>query len=222
MLILFVTFPSGKLYIGSILALFFDNKLEFSDIKIAIGQGFRQSNFKVKQSSDRSESLVFQVQTFRFISDIGVIDELSASGLGRILRVCTWQPSHLATVLLWCLLKVRLCSPLQLGLTFLVGASLDYPQLLRLALPNTLHARISSVSYPVHIPMSFSDIVYVQNSARKYISLKYVLFAYCLEALAGVWDNARQARRQLCAKFGRSQTPRMASIHKSFIVLRCR
>ena len=36
-----VTFSSGKLYIGSILALFFDNKLEFSDIKIAIGQGFR-------------------------------------------------------------------------------------------------------------------------------------------------------------------------------------
>ena len=124
-----VAFPYRKSY-------FFDNKLEFSNIKIAIGQGFRQSNFKVKQSSDRSESLVFQVQTFRFISDIGVIDELSASGLGRILRVCTWQPSHLATVLLWCLLKVRLCSPLQLGLTFLVGASLDYPQLLRLALPN--------------------------------------------------------------------------------------
>ena len=28
------------------------------------------------------------------------------------------------------------------------------PQLLRLALPNTLHARNSSVSYPVHILMS--------------------------------------------------------------------
>ena len=30
-----VTFPSGKLYIGSILALFFDNKLDFSGIKLA-------------------------------------------------------------------------------------------------------------------------------------------------------------------------------------------
>ena len=43
--------------------------------------------------------------------------------------------------------------PLQL-VTLLVGASLDYPQLLRLALPKTLHARIFSVSYSVHISMT--------------------------------------------------------------------
>ena len=59
------------------------------------------------------------------------------------------------------------------GLTFLIGASLDYPLLLRLALPNTLHARISSVSFSVHISMSsYSDNVYVQNLPRKYICLK--------------------------------------------------
>ena len=43
--------------------------------------------------------------------------------------------------------KVRLCSPLVAGSQFLIGASLDYPQLLRLALPKTLHARISWVSF---------------------------------------------------------------------------
>ena len=32
-------------------------------------------------------------------------------------------------------LEVRLCSSLAAGYTLLVGASLDYPQLLRLALP---------------------------------------------------------------------------------------
>ena len=63
-----------------------------------------------------------QVQTSRFISDIGVIDELFTE---------PWEDFEddfvrLATVLLWCLLKVRLCSPLQL-VTLLVGASLDYP-----------------------------------------------------------------------------------------------
>ena len=107
---------------------------------------------------------MFQVQTFRFISDIGVIDELSASGLGRILRVCTWQPSHLATVLLWRLLKVRLCSPLAAGYTILVGNALDYPQLLRLALPNTLHARISfGEFFCTYFYEIISDNVYVQN-----------------------------------------------------------
>ena len=41
------------------------------------------------------------------------------------------------------LLKVRLCSLFAAGSTFLEGVSLDYPPLLRLALPNTLHAQIS-------------------------------------------------------------------------------
>ena len=66
---------------------------------------------------------------------------------GAIERTRPWESlvAQIATGP-WCLLKVRLCSPLQLGITLLVGASLDYPQLLRLALPKTLHARISSVS----------------------------------------------------------------------------
>ena len=43
--------------------------------------------------------------------------------------------------------------------TLLVGASLDYPQLLRLALPNTLNAWISSVSFLVVLcTSSYSDI----------------------------------------------------------------
>ena len=58
------------------------------------------------------------------------------------------------------------------GLTFLVGVSLDYPQLLRLALPKTLHARISSVSYCTYFYEFNSDIVYVQNLPRKYMCLK--------------------------------------------------
>ena len=45
--------------------------------------------------------------------------------------------AHKATVLSHIVsLKVRLCSPFAAGHTLLVGASLDYPQLLRLALPN--------------------------------------------------------------------------------------
>ena len=36
----FVAFPNRK-------SIIFDNKLDFSDRKIAIGQGFRYSNFKV-------------------------------------------------------------------------------------------------------------------------------------------------------------------------------
>ena len=62
-------------------------------------------------------------------------------------------------------LEVRLCSPLQL-VTLLVGASLDYPLLLRLALPNTLHARISSVSFCIYFYEFISDYVYVQNLPR--------------------------------------------------------
>ena len=56
-------------------------------------------------------------------------------------------------------LEVRLCSSLAAGYTLLVGASLDYPQLLRLALPNTLNAWISSVSFLVVLcTSSYSDI----------------------------------------------------------------
>ena len=95
-------------------------------------------------------------------------------------------------MLSWCLLKVRLCSPLQLGLTFLVGASLDYPQLLRLALPNTLHARISSVSFSVHISISsYSDIVYVQNLPWKYICLRNFSWIIAWKRRLGFGDDAR-------------------------------
>ena len=87
-------------------------------------------------------------------------------------------------------LKVRLCSPFAAGHKLLVGASLDYPKLLRLALPNALHARISSVSCFCSYFYEFdSDIVYVQNLPRN-ICLRNFL-DYCLEALAGVWDDAR-------------------------------
>ena len=50
-------------------------------------------------------------------------------------------------------LEVRLCLSLAAGYTLLVGVSLDYPLLLRLALPNTLHARISFGELFVRISM---------------------------------------------------------------------
>ena len=72
--------------------------------------------------------------------------------------------AHKATVLSRIVsLKVRLCSPLVAGSQFLIGASLDYPQLLRLALPKTLHARISWVSFLYIFLELNSDYVYVQN-----------------------------------------------------------
>ena len=49
--------------------------------------------------------------------------------------------------------KVIPCSPLAASDTLLVGVSLDYPLLLRLALPNTLHARISFGEFFVRISM---------------------------------------------------------------------
>ena len=122
-------------------------------------------------SSDKIVFWVFQLQTFRFIPDIS--GNRWAVSLGRF-----WgcAPSvHLATVLPWCLLKVRLCSPLQLGNTLLVGASLDYPQFLRLALPKTLHARISWVSSLYIFLWHLSDIDYVQNCSKKYRCLKKLL-----------------------------------------------
>ena len=84
-----------------------------------------------------------------------------------------------------CLFKVRLCSPFAAGLTLLVGALLDYPQLLRLALPNALHARISSVSllyiFIVFLQVHILIFVPVQNLPQKNICLKNLL-DYCVEA----------------------------------------
>ena len=67
-------------------------------------------------------SLVFKFKPLGSFQTSVVIDELFTE---------PWDDFEddfvrLATVLLWCLLKVRLCSPLQL-VTLLVGASLDYP-----------------------------------------------------------------------------------------------
>ena len=50
--------------------------------------------------------------------------------------------------------------------------------------------------YYIYIMWNHSVIVYVQNPSRKYTSQKYILFEYCLEALAGVWEGSRWARRQ--------------------------
>ena len=54
--------------------IFFNNKLDFSGIKLAESYGLRYSNFKVPskwKSKVIQVSWVFQFQTFRFISDIG-------------------------------------------------------------------------------------------------------------------------------------------------------
>ena len=89
--------------------------------------------------------------------------------------------AHKATVL-GLSLKVRLCSPFAAGHKLLVGASLDYPKLLRLALPNALHAQISSVSVLyIFLQVHILIFVLVQNLPRKYICLKNLL-DYCVEA----------------------------------------
>ena len=65
----------------------------------------------------------------------------------------------------WCLLKVRLCSPLQLGNTSCrcVFRLLPTPSS---STSQSLHARISPVSLSVHISISpCSDYDYVQNSS---------------------------------------------------------
>ena len=95
--------------------------------------------------------------------------------------------------------KVRLCSPLVAGSQFLIGASLDYPQLLRLALPKTLHARISWVSF-----------LYIFLWAQFWLCLCAELFEeiYMPEELSstiawrrrlGFWDEVRWTRRQLAS-----------------------
>ena len=89
--------------------------------------------------------------------------------------------------------KVRLCSPLVAGSQFLIGASLDYPQFLRLALPKTLHARISWVSSLYIFLWHLSDIDYVQNCSKKYRCLKKLLRLL----LGGVgWCFGRMFARQ--------------------------
>ena len=127
-----VAFPNKKSYI-------FDNKLDFSGIKLAESYGFRYSNFKVNSQVIRFCLGCFKFKPFGYFrlqwywlthvawSSYHAYGPHDGTGSPSWHRIATGP---------WCLLKVRLCSPLQLGLTSLVGASLDYPQLLRLALPN--------------------------------------------------------------------------------------
>ena len=83
--------------------------------------------------------------------------------------------SHLATVLLWYLLKVRLCSPLQHGNTS-CRCVVRLPPTPSSSTSQSLHARIFPVSFSVHIYISsYSDYDYVQNPSKKYICLKKLL-----------------------------------------------
>ena len=72
--------------------------------------------------------------------------------------------------------KVRFCSPLEAGYTILVGASLDYPQLLssstsqRPSCTNLFRWVLCTFLWDL-----FWYCLYVQNSSRKYTSRKYFL-----------------------------------------------
>ena len=154
---------------------FFKNHLEsFPFPGLSHSQGFGKV-FCVEHAtvSVRKMSLVEVVLVFKVFLQVKwydwVFGEASSKLFGYFRHCWCWLQffhqyfplmGQKSLVSLW---KVRLCSPLAAGYTILVGNALDYPQLLRLALPNTLHARISSVSFTVHISISYSDYVYVQN-----------------------------------------------------------
>ena len=95
-------------------------------------------------------------------------------------------------------LKVRLCSPFAAGHKLLVGASLDYPKLLRLALPNALHARISSVSVLyIFLQVHILIFVLVQNLPRNIQVGSVFSWVIAWRRRLGFWDDARWARRHL-------------------------
>ena len=95
-------------------------------------------------------------------------------------------------------LKVRLCSPFAAGHTLLVGASLDYPQLLRLALPNALHARIYSVSVLyIFLQVHILIFVLVQNLPRNIQVGSMFSWVISWRRRLGFWDDARWARKQI-------------------------
>ena len=72
----------------------------------------------------------------------------------------------------WCLLKVRLCSPFAAGLHTTCRCVVRLPSTPSSSTSQSLHARISSVSYCTYFYEFNSDIDYVQNLPRKYIRLK--------------------------------------------------
>ena len=101
---------------------------------------------------------------------------------GAIERTRPWESlvAQIATGP-WCLLKVRLCSPLQL-------VTLLYRCVFRLlptpssSTSQSLHARIFPVSFSVHISISsYSDYDYVQNPSKKYMPEENFL-EFCVEA----------------------------------------
>ena len=97
--------------------------------------------------------------------------------------------AHEATVL-GVSLKVRLCSPLQL-VTLLCRCVVRLPPTPSSSTSQTLHARISPVSFAVHISISpYSDIYYVQNTSRKYICLK-ISSIFAWRRKLGFGDYAR-------------------------------
>ena len=67
---LFVTFPSGKLFLDQFLSLFLLNSQEFFRYKIAKSQGFRYSSFKVKSHSDSIRVWFGLLESYWFLSDM--------------------------------------------------------------------------------------------------------------------------------------------------------
>ena len=93
--------------------------------------------------------------------------------------------------------KVRLCSPLVAGSQFFIGASLDYPQLLRLALPKTLHARISWVSFLYIFLSAQFWLCLCAEFARGNIYAWRNSSTIAWRRRLGFWDDVRWTRRQL-------------------------
>ena len=91
-------------------------------------------------------------------------------------------------------LRLDFVHPVAAGYKFLVGVVLDYPQLLSSS--TSQRPSWTNLSRWV-LCIYFYHFWYCScsESAWKYTSLKYILFAYCLEALAGVWDDVLWARR---------------------------
>ena len=111
--------------------------------EISSSQGFR----KVFCTELQSQVIILCLKCFKF-KTFGLFQTsfvLHGKDYGCAIPMVALHSGDGATVP-GVLLKVRLCSLFAAGSTFLEGVSLDYPPLLRLALPNTLHARISLVS----------------------------------------------------------------------------
>ena len=101
---------------------------------------------------------------------------------GAIERTRPWESlvAQIATGP-WCLLKVRLCSPLQL-VTLLYRCVFRLPPTPSSSTSQSLHARIFPVSFLyIFLLSSYSDIVYVQNPSKKCMPEENFL-EYCVEA----------------------------------------